>query len=469
MFSEGFHFKKTAWHARLMRYIWGFRPQDFSHMCPYFWLSVLNFFISPVVLPIKFTIQVILFKGVFKGIFLFFKWLFKKLEQAITYLGTLSDKWAKESQKRYEEQELKRVQKIKEAALEKIMKIPADYRKIIAMGLETIYSKNPRLYYEVKNFIPEEIEDLYNSSPKKYSKELKKWKKWYKAFIKFYDIDKKALETIVYKADEIDLKEFQKKLDLAKTMEAEKTKGHEADYKNARAIWAAKLESNEEKQKRLLIEASKLEQEELRKSAKKLKEQEDAEKKRLRMIAKKENSIKNKQRINKILKIAKPIMEVLIWVIGGIVAIFGLLGVYKLLTITFSFFGNVQHKTYSTIGEWLLWGLIIVASGTIAYIIIFFGVKAAKQISFPSTSIIFPKVKIPLLSVDWEKAFKPFNSLLKAIYNILAYIWKMLWKGFEGLAWPFVQFWKGIVTLGKIIKQTYKNECPPIYWEDDKN
>ena len=79
MFSEGFHFKKTAWHAKLMRYIWGFRPQDFSHMCPYFWLSILNFFISPVVLPVKFTIQVILFKGVFKGIFLFFKWLFKKL------------------------------------------------------------------------------------------------------------------------------------------------------------------------------------------------------------------------------------------------------------------------------------------------------------------------------------------------------------------------------------------------------
>ncbi len=40
-----FTLKKDAWHAKLMKYIWNLDHTDFSHMCPYFWLSVANFFI----------------------------------------------------------------------------------------------------------------------------------------------------------------------------------------------------------------------------------------------------------------------------------------------------------------------------------------------------------------------------------------------------------------------------------------
>lgn len=453
MFSEGFHFKKTAWHAKLMRYIWGFRPQDFSHMCPYFWLSIFNVIISPVFIPLKFIIKIVIYKTIFKGIFYTFKWIFKKLEQFIRYLSDISQEWAEASQKKYEKEEYERIRKIKESALEKIRKIPEEYRMIILRG-NALYS------YKVRDFIPEDIKGRFSK---------KAWKKWYTAFIKFHSIDEKASETIILKAKEIDLKELEKKKELTKAMEAEKAKGHEANYENARAVWAAKLESNEEKQKKLQFEASKLEQEELRKAAKELKEREDAERKRLRMIAKKENSIKNKQKINKILKIAKPIAKVFIWVIGGVVAIFGLYFIYLLFTIIFKFFGNVEHKTYVSIGSYFMWGIIIIIGMIIAYISGTFIVKLFKNIELPEISISLPKVSIPLPSVNWEKVFKPFNILLKYIFNITSYIWKILLKGFEGLVWPFIQLWRGIVTLGKIIKQTYKNECPPIYWEDDKN
>lgn len=53
MIKDVFKFKKTSWHARLMKFVWGYTPNDFPNMCPYFWLSVFNVvFILPI-LPIK--------------------------------------------------------------------------------------------------------------------------------------------------------------------------------------------------------------------------------------------------------------------------------------------------------------------------------------------------------------------------------------------------------------------------------
>lgn len=43
MFKDVFALKKNSWHAKLMKYIWTtISHKDFSHMCPYFWLSILN-------------------------------------------------------------------------------------------------------------------------------------------------------------------------------------------------------------------------------------------------------------------------------------------------------------------------------------------------------------------------------------------------------------------------------------------
>ena len=49
MIKDIFKFKKTAWHAKLMTFVWGYEPTDFRNMCPYFWLSVVNVvFILPI-------------------------------------------------------------------------------------------------------------------------------------------------------------------------------------------------------------------------------------------------------------------------------------------------------------------------------------------------------------------------------------------------------------------------------------
>ncbi len=42
MFVESFTLNKNSWHAKLMKLIWGYKPRDFTHMCPYFWLTIFN-------------------------------------------------------------------------------------------------------------------------------------------------------------------------------------------------------------------------------------------------------------------------------------------------------------------------------------------------------------------------------------------------------------------------------------------
>lgn len=42
MIKESFTLNRNSWHASLMKRIWGYRTSDFSHICPYFWLSIFN-------------------------------------------------------------------------------------------------------------------------------------------------------------------------------------------------------------------------------------------------------------------------------------------------------------------------------------------------------------------------------------------------------------------------------------------
>lgn len=53
MFDKGFSLSKSSWHAKLMKFVWGFKPEDFSHMCPYFWLTIFNLFIIIPFAPFK--------------------------------------------------------------------------------------------------------------------------------------------------------------------------------------------------------------------------------------------------------------------------------------------------------------------------------------------------------------------------------------------------------------------------------
>lgn len=64
MIKDVFKFKKKSWHARLMKFVWGYDPKDFRNMCPYFWLSVVNVICLPLLLVIM--VFILLGKGIVK-------------------------------------------------------------------------------------------------------------------------------------------------------------------------------------------------------------------------------------------------------------------------------------------------------------------------------------------------------------------------------------------------------------------
>lgn len=42
-----------SWHAKLIKFIWGFSPGDFKNLCPYFWLLMASIVLFPVIAPFK--------------------------------------------------------------------------------------------------------------------------------------------------------------------------------------------------------------------------------------------------------------------------------------------------------------------------------------------------------------------------------------------------------------------------------
>lgn len=48
MFIEVFKLKKDSWHAKMIKTMWNLNYNDFSHMCPYFWLGVFSVIIFPL-------------------------------------------------------------------------------------------------------------------------------------------------------------------------------------------------------------------------------------------------------------------------------------------------------------------------------------------------------------------------------------------------------------------------------------
>lgn len=53
MFKDVFKLKRESWYMWLMKFTWGWTAGDFSHICPVFWLTIINVVIFPVVAVIK--------------------------------------------------------------------------------------------------------------------------------------------------------------------------------------------------------------------------------------------------------------------------------------------------------------------------------------------------------------------------------------------------------------------------------
>lgn len=97
MFKEVFRLRPKSWHARLMKRMWNLDHYDFSHMCPYFWLSVFN-------VILMYLLQGWLLILIFKGL----KWLLQGIGTALDMLSEYLEE-VKERQKEREEEKARRL------------------------------------------------------------------------------------------------------------------------------------------------------------------------------------------------------------------------------------------------------------------------------------------------------------------------------------------------------------------------
>lgn len=134
--KDEYTLSKNAWHARMMKYMWKLDPEDFSHMCPYFWLSFLN------------CLLFIPYFAIREGIMLSLKVIF--------YPFKLIANWAEKGIKRYNER-MKIVHNKREArkkAKEKVRReIQIAYYKANPEKLLALKEKNEDKYRTIIQMI----------------------------------------------------------------------------------------------------------------------------------------------------------------------------------------------------------------------------------------------------------------------------------------------------------------------------
>lgn len=74
MIKDVFVLRKSSWHMSLMKWIWNLNYKDFTHICPYFWMSVLNIVI---------IIPVAIFRGLAYAFMGMFGWIGDALEKRV--------------------------------------------------------------------------------------------------------------------------------------------------------------------------------------------------------------------------------------------------------------------------------------------------------------------------------------------------------------------------------------------------
>lgn len=297
MIKDVFVLNKNGWYVKLNKWMWDVDYTDFSHMCPFFWLTVAS---------ILFLIPYLLFRGLITGIL----WLQEKMKA---------------------KKEVKSIKETKER-IELLGKLERDpiLQKDLATKLQASWDDGICL-------------------PKHYNK------LWYD--LSFTEQDK--IRTLI------------------EAIRAEKA-----------AFYEAKLQ----------------------------REAEQREKERLAAIAR-------KARINTILKYAKPIGKIFLW----------LLAAATVVLVGYLLFKGALAIAAITAKQWIFTGkVLLMLLGVAAFII---------GCAYASNKIKF------------ELSCKTKKRLLMVI------------KPFIWIAKGFIWLIKGIAKICRAIFQTVKNECPAINWK----
>lgn len=484
MFKDVFVLRKNAWHSRLMHYIWGLRYHDFSHICPYFWLSIFNVIISPIFLPLKFTFWTLIPRYMAIPAWRFFKWSCNKLEQWGQHLGDEYNKWCEKQQEKYKQELIDEMIKREEAAMKRVRDIP---ERII-----TILEKPSQDYRDRSNL----NDYVYLKTKGLGKKKAKRWRDWWHTFLDLHRINPDAFTGLINKKKE-EIKEEEERVnkivealkavnnttapsdgltrpapEMRPETEEEKIKRERREQKEEQKEQKRQEKLDKKEEKRLEREAKKKERDEKRRQYRELKAQEREEKRKKREAYKADQRIRNKQRINKILKIVKPISVVFIWLIGNAAATVGLILLVKGIKLLNAALGTVKHSTYVSIGSVLktilIWGGLAVA----AFFVIWSLILIFRRIKLPKIRIKLPRIKIPfpevnMSSVSIPKVKIPVNKVVvKPFVGTMKYIWKIIKLSAKYFVWPFVKVAKGIRSFSIILVQTIKNNCPAIHWKD---
>lgn len=432
MFVESFKLKKGAWHVRLMKYTWNLNYYDFSHICPYFWLSIFNVIIAPVFVPIKFTIITILGKYVFPGINRFLKWIGQHIQNWIEGFGDYLDDWAVRQQEKWEANQLLKI-------------------KSVDKNSEVVSR-----FFELPVHIVYDMDKYIDPRHRVNADTPKKTRKFYKFLdkLKRYHYDEwKILTEARYEKDR-----------EIKSLQEEKR----------RAI--LNMQAEEKNQQQLEREASIQEQKKIMESAKLLKEKEAARLKMVKDEARKKRReaarITNKARIVKILKVVKPIINGIIWIIGSIVALVGLYWIWKGIVCVRDGFASIPHTAYVNTGKWI--GIILI--GATALVILFFAItfiiRLLRLIKVPEFNLT-PNLFTRTRDKYWENVRskqskpKPYRKPINlGIGRKLSVIGDFIVKCLVTLWIPFKWLFKGTALFFRILQQTIKNNCPAIHWDE---
>lgn len=321
MFKDQFTLNKNAWYSKMMNYIWGLKPRDFSHICPFFWLSILNILIFIPFASIKSFLQVI-------------GWCIERFSKFLTNISERLDE-KKEVKRKQVVQDLKENNNLLEDFLHKLV-------------------------------------DSQNGGAKLSSEYKDAW------------------SDIIYR---------------------------DRDYDFERKVYEAKRR----------IEAEKMRMARLREENERI--QEEYEKKQ---------AIKRKERINKLVKMVKPIGQgILILLSAGVVFGIGWL-VYHLCIAVSEI--RISTQAWTNLLKALKFvgiGLVVVAIGA---------------------AIIYSLFRlIDMLLKNYTMSYKTKVRISKFFshFEKIAYI-----------ALPFIWFFKGAGKIISIIGQMIKNNCPAIKWED---
>lgn len=496
MFEQGFTFKKSAWHARLMKYIWNLGPRDFDYMCPYFWLSVFNVIIAPVVLPLKFIFWNLIPIICKDAIWPFIVWNYQGIERVLSAMGDKFDAWAVENQRKWDEKREREMLEFRGRAMEFLESMP---ERILDIGIRLTQSK---LWQEdsVNHAHPGPITWVESDDFWRYHRDVmsKKERKMWAIFGGVVKKNSKAPAKIVETIKEKAAAEYSGG-SFTPFVYVPETEEERIERERKQAMWKAAADKRKAEEKAKEDEKERIKQ--LRLAEAEQKRLAEREKWLIRQKKRETQRLRNKQRINAILKFAKPIATAVIWIVGILAAIVGLYFVMKGLIIVWGFFtwaaegvSSIKHTSYVKIGNIFKWiGFVIIGLGIIVGLVALLqyigtSVKewAERNEEEERRARLSKPVHIDPLkeAADkrrreirrqksdnfWEgvgNVFGAIGSIFPPTWRVIKFIGKFIGKMLKLiLITPFVKLWKGLVTFVQIIKQTYDDNCPPITWKD---